>query len=301
MRVGFVGLGNIGAACARHFPGSDHDFGVHDIDRAAARSFIDGGARGFDSPAELAAWAELVILSLPGPPEVEAVVGGEQGILEARNEGLIVVDLSTNSLQLAREMYARCAEAGVHYVDSPVSGGIWAAEAAELTLMPSGDRAAVESALPVLKVFAREQTDYLGESGTGTLIKLINNQIFLAGGQIFQEGYLMAAKAGLDIRKFVGVLKESSAAFYIPLASMVTKRQWEDSTYDLALAEKDVRLAVESADALGTPVPIARAAHETLLKAMEMGLGRKFFLATMEALESQAQFTAPAVDVDEAG
>ena len=109
---------------------------------------------------------------------------------------------------------------------------------------------------------------------------------------------MLAAKAGMDIKQLVQMLRGSSAGLYIPLASMVTKRQWEDSTYDLALAEKDVRLALETAEDLGVSMPMTSANHETLQRACELGQGGKFFLATLVALEDAAGFTAPEVDVD---
>lgn len=298
MKVGFIGLGNIGGACAVHLAESEHDFFVHDLNRAAAEPLLEKGATWSDSCAAIAATVDVLILSLPGPDEVRAVVTGDRGVLTDPAEGLVVVDLSTISLDVTREMYTACAGRGAAYVDCPVSGGIWGAQAGELVLMPAGDEAAVNRAMPALTTFGKDDTRYLGESGTGTLVKLVNNQLFLVGGQIFQEGYLLAMKAGLDAKQFVRMLRESSGGMYAPLASMVTKRQWEDSTYDLALAEKDVRLAVATADRLGVDMPLARAAHETLAASCELGLERKFFLATMELLEQRAGFTAPEVDVD---
>ena len=103
----------------------------------------------------------------------------------------------------------------------------------------------------------------------------------------------MAAKAGLDLPKFLEVLRASSAGFFMALSELVVNRQWDDSTYDLALAEKDLRLAIESALEIETPLPLTTAAHEVLVRSVEMGLGDKFFISALEALEDEAGFTVP--------
>ena len=232
-------------------------------------------------------------MSLPSPEASRAVVTGTAGIISAASSGLVVVDLSTNSVDVTKELFGVCAAAGVDFVDCPVSGGHMGAAAGEFTLMPSGDEAAFDRCREVLVCFGKAETEWLGPSGTGTLLKLINNLVFLVGTQVFEEGYLMAAKAGLDIPKFLEVLRASSASFYMALSQMIVNRQWDDSTCDLALAEKDLRLALDSAAHIDTPLPLTEAAHRVLATSVEMGLGEKFFIGALEALEEQAGFTAP--------
>lgn len=298
MKVGLIGLGNIGGGCAANLAASALDFYVYDLNRAAAERVLAQGATWSDSCADIAAICDVLFLSLPGPEQIEVVMRGKNGVLAGPADQLVVVDLSTSSLMVARAMYEAAAEKGVSYIDCPVSGGIWGAQSGDLVLMPSGDQSAFDKALPAMQVIGKEDTAYLGESGTGTLVKLINNQIFMAGAQVFQEGYVLATKAGMDIKQLVQMLRGSSAGLYIPLASMVTKRQWEDSTYDLTLAEKDVRLALDTASDLGVDMPMTLANHETLKRAIELGQGDKFFLATLVALEEAAGVTAPVIDVD---
>jgi 3-hydroxyisobutyrate dehydrogenase len=297
MNVGFIGLGNIGGACAQHLAASEFKLWVHDLNAQAGEALVAAGATWAESCTAIAEACDVIFTSLPGPAQVESVLFGKNAIAQAGRD-VVVVDLSTISLSAARSHYQRARESGFAYLDCPVSGGVWAIAERQLSLMPSGDRSAFDRALPAMQVFGRDDTQFLGEAGTGTLIKLINNQLFLVGGQVFQEGYLLAAKAGLDIRQFVEVVRGSSGGMYAPLASMVTQRQWQESSYDLALAEKDLYLALQSARDLQAPLPLTQAAHQTLLAAQAQGLGENFFLATMEALEQGANFTAPAVDVD---
>ena len=293
MRIGFVGLGNIGGRCARHILEAGYDLVVADLDREARQRLVEAGASGASDPAELAEACDAVLLSLPSPEASLAVVTGSDGILSAGSPASVVVDLSTNSAGVTKRLLEACAAVGVDFIDCPVSGGSMGADAANLTLMPSGDEAAFNRVKEALGCFGNEETEWLGPSGTGTLIKLINNQVFLVGTQGFGEGYLMAAKAGLDLPKFLEVLRSSSAAFYMPLSELIVNRQWDDSTYDLALAEKDLRLALESAEEIGTPLPLTRAAHDVLSRSVEMGLGENFFIGALESLEAEAGFTVP--------
>ena len=293
MDVGFVGLGNIGGPCASHLTEAGHRVTVFDIDEDALTRVVEAGAHGALSAAGVAAASDAVLLSLPTPEASRVAVVGDDGVLAAARPGLVVVDLSTNSVGTARSLFEQCQQVSVDYIDCPVSGGVWAAERGDLALMPSGDEAAFDRVREALSCFGKDDTRWLGPSGTGTLMKLINNQVFLVATQVFQEGYLLAAKAGLDIPRFLDVLKASSAGMYMPLAEMIVKRQWESSSYDLSLAEKDLRLALVSAAEIGTPLPLTEAAHEVLARSVESGLGGKFFIAAMETLEAEAGFTVP--------
>ena len=138
--------------------------------------------------------------------------------------------------------------------------------------MPSGNEAAFDRVEEVLLCFGKEETRWLGPSDTSTLIKLINNQVFLVGAQVFEEGYLMAANASLHMTRFLEVLRASSAGFYMPLSDRIVNRPWNDSTYDLALAEKDLRLALDSSEQVYTPMPLTGAAHGVLAQSVEFGL-----------------------------
>ncbi|MCY3635587.1 MAG: NAD(P)-dependent oxidoreductase [bacterium] len=293
MKVGFVGLGNIGSHCARHILAAGHKLTVTDLDKDARARLVEAGANEAANAAGVSASSEAVLLSLPSPEASRAVVAAKDGILLADSPASVVVDLSTNSSGVTEELFEACAAAGVDFIDCPVSGGSVGAEAGALTLMPSGSEAAFNRVRDVLLCFGKEETQWLGPSGTGTLIKLINNQVFLVGTQVFGEGYLMAAKAGLDMPRFLEVLRSSSAGFYMLLSEMIVNRQWDDSTYDLALAEKDLRLALESSEQIDTPLPLTRAAHEVLAQAVQLGLGDKFFIGALEALEHEAGFTVP--------
>jgi 3-hydroxyisobutyrate dehydrogenase-like beta-hydroxyacid dehydrogenase len=180
----------------------------------------------------------------------------------------------------------------VHLVDAPVSGGAMGASQGTLTVMASGDGKAFERVEPLFDAFAKH-VFYLGESGNGTLTKLVNNAIFLCGGLLVQETFAMAAKAGLDPSRLLEVVQKSSAAAYAGLAKLLLGRSFDNAFFQLALAEKDVALALASARGLGAPMPVIEAAHAHYARALELGLGKKLFAATLLAVEDAAGVEVP--------
>jgi 3-hydroxyisobutyrate dehydrogenase-like beta-hydroxyacid dehydrogenase len=290
--VGFIGTGTIGAPMARRLLGAGHALVVCDRAPAALAPLVAAGAQRAGSPREVAAGCRVVFTSLPGPPEVEAVVTGKEGLLEGARPGDIHVDLSTSAWDAVRRLHAREAEAGVHLVDAPVSGGAIGAAQGTLTVMASGERAAFERVEPLLRAFGKN-VFHLGESGNGTLSKLVNNAIFLCGGLLLQESFALAAKAGLDPTRLLEVVQASSGAAYAGMAKLLLGRGFDNAFFQLTLAEKDVALALASARGLGVPMPVTEAAHATYARALAMGLGGKLFAATLLAIEDAAGVEVP--------
>lgn len=289
-RVGFIGTGNIGSPMAHQILAAGHDLTVCDVDPGAARSLVDAGAAFEDSPADIAAGCEIVFTSLPGPAQLDAVVSQ---LTAAPHPKLVHVDLSTVSLSAAKRARDACNGAGVAFLDCPVSGGAVLAARGKLTVMASGPRDAFERAEPVLKALG-ERIFFLGEeTGTGTLVKLINNAIFLCAGQLAQEGMVLAAKAGLDLAQLVETLKVSSSGMYLGMVPAALSRDFESDGFALALAEKDVGLALETARELGVAMPVTEAGHGTYAAGVAEGRGAKLFTATLEILEERAGITVP--------
>jgi 3-hydroxyisobutyrate dehydrogenase-like beta-hydroxyacid dehydrogenase len=288
--VGFVGIGTMGGRMARRVLEGGHGLVVTDVRREAAVPLEAGGARwADDAPAVAAAADGVVCLSLPGPSDVESVVGQ---LLPALAPGAVIVDLSTNSLGTVRRLHAEAAAVGVDYLDAPVSGGSPAAEAGTLAVMVGGDAGAYERVRPVLECIGTKLS-HLGEPGAGTLVKLVNNAVFLCGSLLFQEGLVLATKAGMDPETLVGVMKGASGAPFTGMAGGLLGRRFEPALFALALAEKDIALALESARSLGVPMPVATAAHQTYLEALTAGHGGENFFATLQAIERRAGIEVP--------
>ncbi|MEN8160133.1 MAG: NAD(P)-dependent oxidoreductase, partial [Myxococcota bacterium] len=281
-----------GAPMAQRLIDAGHELVVCDRVEAATRPLVEAGARRAESPRAVAEACRVVFTSLPGPREVEEVVAGSGGLLEGAQRGDVHVDLSTSAFDAVQALAAREAEAGVVLVDAPVSGGAMGAKQGTLTVMASGSEDAFHRVEPLLGAFGKN-VFYLGETGKGTLTKLVNNAIFLCGGLLLQETFAMAAKAGLDLDRLLEVVQKSSGAAYAGTAKLLLGRGFDNAFFQLALAEKDVGLALSSARALDVPMPVIEAAHETYARALAMGLGPKLFAATLLAIEDAAGVELP--------
>jgi len=294
--VGFVGLGHMGGAMVARLLERGHEVLAYDHDAQALQAAAALGATAVEGPGA-AAMGGIVCTSLPGPVEIEAVVCGPGGILEAPPAGLVHVELSTSSLAAVTRLAAREAAAGVRYLDAPVSGGAVAARAGSLAVMAAGDPEAVSAAGAVLDALAASVFDLGPTPGAGTVAKLVNNAIFLSAGLLAQEGVVLAQRAGLDVARLVEVLGASSSSMYTGMLRPTLARRFQDAFFTLDLAEKDLALALETARGLGTPMPVTSAAHQTYLRAVAAGLGQQVFFATLAAVESAAGVEVPEVAI----
>jgi 3-hydroxyisobutyrate dehydrogenase-like beta-hydroxyacid dehydrogenase len=285
--LGMIGLGAMGAPICRRLMAAGHQMAVFDVDVAAAPAWRAEGARFAASLEEVAGRARIVLLSLPGPAEVEAVTAGPGGLLSAARPGDVIVDLSTNAYATVRAMSEAAVKVGVHFVDAPVSGGVAGAVKGRLAVMAGGEAAVIARIEPILAAFAA-RVFHAGPAGMGTMAKLVNNQIFLTAATAVQEGFVLAAKAGFDSRQLLEILEASSAAGYVRMAPLFLNRAFDEVMFRLGLAHKDLSLALRSADDLGVPMPQTRAALATYQDAIDKGLGEKVFYATLAALEANA-------------
>src|SRR6478609_598210 len=283
MRIGFVGVGTMGGPIAAHLVAAGHEVTVYDASPAASGA-IEGATAADDVTG---IHADCVFLSLPGPTEIEAVVGE---LLS--NTPVTIVDLSTNSPDVVRRLHERCASAGVAFVDAPVSGGRVKAISGELSVMVGGDEADVERVRPLLDCFAA-QVFHVGPPGAGTVAKLVNNQLFLAAAVLVQEAYVLGAAAGLDPSTVHGIVRASSGGPYAALVPLLLGRRFDDVLFRLDIATKDLGLAVETAQAHGAEVPVSAAALATYQAARDAGLGDQAFHATLLEIERAAGIELP--------
>ena len=179
MRIGFIGLGNMGGPMALNLIKAGHSLIVNDVRREAAASHLSLGAKWAASPREVARESELILTSLPGPREVEAVALSVDGIIHGVVTGTIFADLSTGSPTMMRKLYAAFQDKGVHVLDSPVSGGVWGAQRGSLQVMVGGDEGIYNEVKGVLKAIG-DKVGYMGPIGAGTIAKLVHNMISIA-------------------------------------------------------------------------------------------------------------------------
>jgi 3-hydroxyisobutyrate dehydrogenase len=244
--VGVVGLGNMGGRIARRLVDGGEDVVGFDLDGARAAA---AGARAAGSPAEVAREADVVLLSLPDSPAIEAVVGELEEHLRA---GQVVVDLSTAAPGSTVAIHERLGARGVAYVDAGISGGAAAAEAGTLTIMAGGEPEALDAVRPVLAHVAAA-VHHMGASGSGHVAKLINNFLNAVSLAATAEAMVAGRKAGLDLRQLLEVINASSGVNFATLNRFprIVEGDYLEGGLTSDLMAKDVMLYLDLARELG--------------------------------------------------
>jgi 3-hydroxyisobutyrate dehydrogenase len=278
MRIGFIGLGNMGGPMALNLIKAGHTLTVFDVRRDAAKPHLAAGATWADDVPALARGSEIVMTSLPGPAEVEAVALGPGGILESAQPGTVYADLSTNSPTVMRKIHAAGKARGVHVLDAPVSGGVLGAQRGTLQVMVGGDEAIYREVEGVLKPIGRN-VGYMGAIGAGTIAKLVHNMVSITSRMLLAEGFTLGVKAGVKPEALLEAIRGASfgqgmsLSHHIP--DIVFTGDFDTVRFGLALARKDVGLATALAREFDVPMPIASLGEQILMEAMARGWGDK--------------------------
>jgi 3-hydroxyisobutyrate dehydrogenase-like beta-hydroxyacid dehydrogenase len=257
--IAFIGMGVMGAPMARHLASAGHDVVVYNRTAAKALAWVAlNGGQAAPTPAEAAERADVVMLCVGNDDDVRAVVHGDRGVLSTMRAGSTLVDHTTASAILARELTEACAARGVGFVDAPVSGGQAGAENGQLTVMCGCDDEAVFAAVqPVIAAFAK-QCALLGPAGSGQLTKMVN-QICIAGlVQGLAEGLNFAERSGLDIAEVVDVIGKGAAQSWQMDNRAGTMAAGEfDFGFAVEWMRKDLGICLAEAERNGARVPVA--------------------------------------------
>ncbi len=258
-RVGFCGLGVMGYPMAGHLASAGHSVSVYNRTSARADAWVaEYSGAAFPTPREVAASSDIVMLCVGNDADVRAVVMGPDGVLAGAHDGLIVVDHTTTSAELAREISTACAAAGVGFVDAPVSGGQAGAINGALTVMCGADSEEVFADVAVVAAAYSRSCVRLGNAGSGQLAKMVN-QICIAGVvQGLAEGLAFATKAGLDAHAVLDVISKGAAQSW----QMENRgHTMVDDSFDFGFAVewmiKDLGFCVEEAQRNGAELPVA--------------------------------------------
>ncbi|MGZ4313108.1 MAG: NAD(P)-dependent oxidoreductase [Solirubrobacteraceae bacterium] len=259
-RVAFIGLGHMGGHMCRNLITAGFSVSAYDSDpEALARAAADG-ARAAESVVDCVRDAEILLTSLPGPPQVEAVLCGRGGAIAAMTPGSLVIDMSTSSLEVGRRAQAAAAAAGVDLLDAPVAGQTIGAEAGTLAIYAGGQPEAFARALPVLEAMGDpERIFLLGPGGCGYAVKLLLNLTWFIQAVATAEALTVGVKAGVDLNRLHRALVAS------PANSVFLERDvlplLEGGDYDdgfaMKLVTKDLGLAVDLARDVGVPVELS--------------------------------------------
>jgi 3-hydroxyisobutyrate dehydrogenase-like beta-hydroxyacid dehydrogenase len=273
--IGFIGLGTIGGVVAGNLQKAGYSMVVYDIVPQAARLLVAAGARLAASATEVARDCRIILTSLPGPPEVEIVALGSNGLVHGLRDGSIYVDLSSSSADLIRRVGAEYAARGVQVMDAPLIVGRNGIANRSVQVLASGSAETYREVKPLLDAFS-DTVVYTGELGTGTVIKLAHNLVRRGIGLAIGEGLVLGAKAGVDPEMLwdcmhwgldvqLNQLKKHFAE------TVFTGNYQEPASFGIGLSRKDVGLATELGRQLDVPMPIAALVEQMMIHAISRG------------------------------
>lgn len=290
MNIGFIGLGTMGSSMALNAIRGGHSLVVHDIRRESATPHLEMGAEWAATPREVAQRSEVVLTSLPGPVEVEAVALGDDGLAEGLSDGKVYLDLSTSSPDLIRRIHADLAPRGIQVLDAPVSGGPEGARTGRLAIWVGGDREVYERVKPALDSIG-DQPYYVGPVGAGSVAKLVHN----CAGYIIQAGlaevFTMGVKAGvdpLDLWLAVRQGAQGRRGSFERLADHFLIDSYDPPDFALRLARKDMDLACQVGRQYDVPMKLANLALAEMTEALNRGWGDRDSRVAMLLQEERA-------------
>ena len=299
MKVGFIGLGTMGASMAYNCLQGGNEMVVHDIRRESATQHLEAGAVWADSPREVAESSEIVFTSLPGPTEVEAVGLGDDGILEGMSEGKVYFDLSTSTPTLIRRIHEEAAARGIHVLDAPVSGGPRGAASRNLAIWVGGDKDVFDRCKPVLDSIG-DKAYYVGPIGCGAIAKLVHNCTGYIVQAALAEVFTMGVKAGVEpLALWQAVRKgaQGRRGTFEGLAEHLLPGKFDPPDFALRLARKDVDLAVGVGREYDVPMRLAQLTLQEMTEALNRGWGHR---DSRVAMLLQEERSGVEVRVDEA-
>ena len=275
MKLAFLGLGVMGYPMAGHLARAGHDVTVYNRTPAKALQWIGKfGGKSAPTPAAAATGAEIVLMCVGNDHDVRMVINGPDGALSGMAAGAILVDHTTASAEVAREMHAAAAPKDVAFLDAPVSGGQAGAETGKLTIMVGGDGAPFSRAEPVLATYARAVT-LMGTSGSGQLTKMVN-QICIAGlVQALAEGIQFAARAGLDPEAVLDVISKGAAqSWQMENRGKTMVADKFDFGFAVDWMRKDLAICFAEARANGAALPVTAVVDQFYARVQARGGGR---------------------------
>lgn len=290
MKIGFIGLGVMGKPMAKNLLEAGYPLTVWNRTRSKMDELLSLGAKGADSPKGVAENSDVVITMVSDSPDVEEVVLDPSGVIEAARPGLVLIDMSTISPHVEREIAKKLSEKNARMLDAPVSGGEIGAKKGTLSIMVGGPRAVYEECLPILQVLGKKIV-YIGENGMGQVAKLCNQVICALNIEAVCEGLMLGSKAGLDLEKLLEVVTAGAAGSWMlsNLAPKMLKGDLEPG-FKISHQQKDLRLALSLAAELDVPLPVVALVNQMLRIVEAEGMASKGTQAAIVAMEKLAKF-----------
>jgi 2-hydroxy-3-oxopropionate reductase len=295
-RVGFVGLGVMGKPMARNLIKAGHELVLHSRTRASVDEVADEGGTAASSPREVAEQADTVILMLPDSPQVRDVLDGDDGLLAGARSGSLVVDMSTISPVVTREIAEECGARGIGWVDAPVSGGDVGAREATLSIMAGGSEEDFARAQPLFEALGKTIV-HVGPVGAGQVVKACNQVVVALTIEAVSEALVLGSRAGVDPATIIEVLSGGLAANKVmELRGRNLLEHDFTPGFRIDLHHKDLGIALATAREYGVALPNTAAVDQMLQALRSNGRGDRDHSALLTHIEDLAQHTigAPA-------
>jgi 2-hydroxy-3-oxopropionate reductase len=283
--IGFIGLGVMGRPMAEHLVRAGHQVTVHNRSQGPVRALQSAGAKAGGSAAGAAAGAEVVITMVPDSPDVEAVVLGDDGVLSAAPQGLLLIDMSTIRPDTARQVGEAAAARGVRFLDAPVSGGEAGAREATLSIMVGGAAEDFQAALPVLQALGSTIV-HVGPVGAGQTVKAANQLIVAGIIELVSEAIVLLEAHGVDLPPAIEVLAGGLAGNRVlerKAAGMLARSF--DPGFRIDLHHKDLQIVQAAARDAGVAIPVTALVAQMLVALRSLGRGSLDHSAILTLIE----------------
>lgn len=285
MRVGFIGLGNIGIHLASCLQRNGFDLIVNDIRKEAAKDLLDLGVKWADSPKQLAEQVDIVITCLPSPTIVKSVMLDDNGVLAGFARGGVWMEMSTNDRHVIEEIAARAKEKGIDTLEAPVTGGVHLAAAGKITVLIGGDRAVYERCIKVIEAVGGRNF-YMGELGKASIIKVITNMLAFIHLVAAGEAMMLASQGGLDLKtSFEAIRASSGTSFVHETETQLVLSGSYNIGFTMDLALKDIGFATEMGKTFGVPLELASMTEQAFVRAKAMYGGDAWSPKVIKLLE----------------
>jgi 3-hydroxyisobutyrate dehydrogenase-like beta-hydroxyacid dehydrogenase len=289
-RIGLIGIGMMGHGIAKNLvtKGFALSFKAH-RNRSTLGDLVDAGAKEVGSHAAVAQASDIVFICVTGSTQVEEIVYGDDGLLSAAREGLVIVDTSTAEPQSTERIRRDLAARGTRFIDAPMARTPKEAEEGRLNIMVGAEPDDFARIEPVLAAFC-ENIFHVGAPGTGHVLKLVNNMLAMSQAAAIAEAVAVAAKAGLPLQKLFDVVSAggvNSGIFQMMVGRML-QGDLGGLKFSIANGRKDLRYYTHLAESLPVASFVAEAAHQSFVQAANLGLGDKFIASLFEAQERTA-------------
>mgnify|MGYP006273744735 CR=1 FL=1 len=292
--IGFIGLGRMGLPMAKNLLKAGHDVRAYDLGADAMAAAADAGCVAATSHAACAEGAEAVITALPAAAQVREALAGERGLFSQSVRGTLFIDCSTIDVETARAVATEAESLGLHYVDSPMSGGVGGAEAGTLTFMVGGRDEAFAKAEPILKAMGRN-VFHAGGPGTGSAAKMCNNMMLAIQMIAVSEGFNLAETLGLEARKLYEISSTATARCWSlndycpapgPVPTAPSNRGYAPG-FSVDLMLKDLRIAMEAGRVSGAVTPLGAQAAQLYAMMEAAGRGGEDFSGVIRFLKGR--------------